>query len=53
VAADAQVRAAGLVGTATQPGLGEVAMLAGVFGDGHVLPAPGIGEHTEEVLASL
>jgi crotonobetainyl-CoA:carnitine CoA-transferase CaiB-like acyl-CoA transferase len=53
VAADAQVRAAGLVGTATQPGLGEVAMLAGVFGDGHVLPAPGIGEHTDEVLASL
>ena len=52
---DSQVRAAGLVGRTDQAGLGEVAMLTSVFGGGGggVSPAPGIGEHTEEVLASL
>jgi crotonobetainyl-CoA:carnitine CoA-transferase CaiB-like acyl-CoA transferase len=53
VADDEQVRAVGLVGTTVQPGLGEATMLASVFGGGRVLPVPGVGEHTEEVLGSL
>jgi crotonobetainyl-CoA:carnitine CoA-transferase CaiB-like acyl-CoA transferase len=53
VAGDPQVRAAGLVGRTEQPGIGETAMLASVFGRGSVTPAPAVGEHTEEVLAAL
>jgi crotonobetainyl-CoA:carnitine CoA-transferase CaiB-like acyl-CoA transferase len=53
VADDEQVRAAGLVGSTHQPGLGDVTMLAGVFGEGRIAPAPGVGEHTDEVLGSL
>jgi hypothetical protein len=37
-----------------QPGIGEVTMLSRLFGgSGDVEPAPALGEHTEEVLASL
>jgi crotonobetainyl-CoA:carnitine CoA-transferase CaiB-like acyl-CoA transferase len=53
VAGDEQVLASGLVGSVVQPGLGEVAMLSGLLGGGDVSAAPGLGEHTEEVLAAL
>jgi crotonobetainyl-CoA:carnitine CoA-transferase CaiB-like acyl-CoA transferase len=60
VADDEQVRASGLVGRFEQPGLGLVSMLGPLLGAGDVDPgnrplqgAPAIGEHTDEVLASL
>ena len=53
VADDVQVSANGLVGRTQQAGVGELALLASVFGGGRVAPAPATGEHTEEVLASL
>jgi crotonobetainyl-CoA:carnitine CoA-transferase CaiB-like acyl-CoA transferase len=60
VAGDEQVQAVGLIGRVEQPGLGEVAMLASLFGGGAeeacnplLQAAPALGEHTDEVLAEL
>jgi len=53
-----QARANGLVQTLQQPGIGEVQLLGNVFKLDETAappgrPAPGLGEHTAEVLASL
>jgi crotonobetainyl-CoA:carnitine CoA-transferase CaiB-like acyl-CoA transferase len=53
VAGDAQVTAAGLVGSIDQPGLGQLTMLSGLLGGGRVLPVPTVGQHTDEVLGAL
>jgi crotonobetainyl-CoA:carnitine CoA-transferase CaiB-like acyl-CoA transferase len=59
VADDEQVRAAGLIGRVEQASLGEVSLLGSLFGarrepgDDPLQGAPAVGEHTDEVLASL
>ena len=57
VRADPQVLAEGLVGRVTQPGLGEIDLLAPFVRAGRTRPAPraapGLGADTESVLAEL
>jgi crotonobetainyl-CoA:carnitine CoA-transferase CaiB-like acyl-CoA transferase len=52
---DEQVRANGLVQTVEQPGVGAVRLLGSLFkvdgvAEGRARPAPGLGEHTDELL---
>jgi crotonobetainyl-CoA:carnitine CoA-transferase CaiB-like acyl-CoA transferase len=54
---DEQVRANGLVQTVEQPGVGAVRLLGSLFkvdgvAEGRARPAPGLGEHTGELLGA-